>query len=43
VDSLIGDFSKARQMLGWTPKVGFEELVRIMVESDWEKVQKRGF
>jgi GDPmannose 4,6-dehydratase len=34
VDLLIGDPSKAREKLGWTPKVGFEELVRMMVESD---------
>ena len=43
VDSLLGDFSKARKILGWTPKVGFEELVKVMAQSDWEKVQKRGF
>lgn len=43
VDSLVGDASKARKKLGWAPKVGFEELVKIMVQSDWEKVQKRGF
>ena len=34
VDLLIGDPSKAREKLGWTPKVGFEELVRMMVEND---------
>jgi GDPmannose 4,6-dehydratase len=34
VDLLIGDPSKAREKLGWTPKVGFEELVRMMVDSD---------
>ncbi len=34
VDLLIGDASKARDKLGWTPKVTFEELVRRMYESD---------
>ena len=34
VDLLIGDASKARTQLGWEPKVGFEELVRMMVDSD---------
>lgn len=34
VDSLLGDASKARAHLGWRPKVGFEELVREMVEAD---------
>lgn len=36
VDLLIGDASKAEEKLGWTPKVKFEELVRIMSEADWE-------
>jgi GDPmannose 4,6-dehydratase len=34
VDLLIGDPTKAREKLGWKPKVGFEELVRMMVDSD---------
>jgi GDPmannose 4,6-dehydratase len=34
VDLLIGDASKAKEKLGWTPRVGFEQLVRMMVESD---------
>ena len=34
VDMLIGDSSKARAVLGWEPKVGFGELVRMMVEND---------
>ena len=34
VELLIGDASKARQKLGWTPKVSFPELVKIMVEAD---------
>ena len=40
VDILIGDASKAKRELGWSPKVKFKELVRIMVKADWEKVLK---
>jgi GDPmannose 4,6-dehydratase len=36
VDLLIGDASKARDVLGWTPKVTFEELIRMMVDADLE-------
>jgi GDPmannose 4,6-dehydratase len=34
VDALCGDASKAREKLGWTPTVAFEEIVRIMVDAD---------
>jgi GDPmannose 4,6-dehydratase len=34
VDILIGDASKAKKVLNWTPKVKFEELAKIMVDSD---------
>jgi GDPmannose 4,6-dehydratase len=34
VDVLIGDYSKARDQLGWEPKVRFRELVRMMVDAD---------
>ncbi len=34
VDQLIGDNSKARQILGWEPTVTFEQLVKMMVDSD---------
>lgn len=34
VDLLLGDAGKAKKKLGWTPKVSFEELVKMMVESD---------
>lgn len=36
VDLLLGDASKAREKLGWEPKVSFKELVRLMVEHDLE-------
>ncbi len=34
VDVLIGDPSKAKKQLGWTPKTKFPELVRLMTEAD---------
>ena len=40
VDMLIGDYSKAKKELGWKPRVTFEELVKIMVESDLRNIQQ---
>lgn len=40
VDLLIGDPSKAAQRLGWRPTVGFEELVRIMVDADMDLARR---
>jgi len=40
VDFLCGDAAKAREKLGWEPIVGFEELIKMMVEADLESVQK---
>jgi GDPmannose 4,6-dehydratase len=37
VDLLIGDYSKAKDQLGWEPAVRFPELVRMMVDSDRER------
>jgi GDPmannose 4,6-dehydratase len=34
VNALLGDASKAREKLGWEPKIGFKELVQEMVEAD---------
>jgi GDPmannose 4,6-dehydratase len=34
VDSLLGDASKAREKLGWEPKVRFKELIELMVDAD---------
>ena len=34
VDMLVGDSTKARDRLGWTPTVGFRELVEMMVDND---------
>jgi GDPmannose 4,6-dehydratase len=41
VDVLTGDATKARDVLGWKPKVGFPQLVEMMVESDLEAETKR--
>lgn len=38
VDLLIGDYSKAKEKLGWEPKTNFDDLVKIMVASDLEKM-----
>jgi GDPmannose 4,6-dehydratase len=40
VDLLLGDSTKARTILGWEPKVGFNELVRIMVDSDLKLAER---
>jgi GDPmannose 4,6-dehydratase len=37
VDVLIGDYSKAKEKLGWEPKVRFAELVQMMVDADRER------
>ena len=40
VDILIGDPSKAKEKLGWEPKVKFRELVKILVEHDLKNFKK---
>jgi GDPmannose 4,6-dehydratase len=40
VDQLVGDARKARKMLGWEPKVSFEELICMMVDADLEALQE---
>lgn len=40
VDYLIGDYTKAKEKLGWEPKTSFDELVKMMVEADLE-MEKR--
>jgi GDPmannose 4,6-dehydratase len=34
VDHLIGDSTKARERLGWTPRTNFEDMIRLMVDAD---------
>ena len=49
VETLLGDATYARDRLGWKPRIGFEELVREMVQTDLEEakrdalVRKHGF
>jgi|HubBroStandDraft_2_1064218.scaffolds.fasta_scaffold10900_2 GDPmannose 4,6-dehydratase len=43
VDLLIGDYSKARDILGWEPKTTFAELAQVMVEADWELAREERF
>ncbi len=39
VETLLGDYSKAKKELNWEPKVKFDELVQIMVEYDYKKAK----
>jgi GDPmannose 4,6-dehydratase len=41
VDVLVGDSSKARQKLGWQPKVSFEKMIEMMVAADLERLKNR--
>ena len=41
VDLLIGDATRAKEKLGWVPKVKFKELVKIMVEADIETLERQ--
>jgi GDPmannose 4,6-dehydratase len=41
VDLLIGDPTKAKEKLGWEPKTKFEDLTRLMVESDLKHLRHR--
>jgi GDPmannose 4,6-dehydratase len=36
VEHLIGDYSKAKEQLGWEPRTSFDQLVRLMVDADLE-------
>ena len=40
VETLIGDAAKARRKLKWKPRVGFKELVRMMVDADMQLVER---
>jgi GDPmannose 4,6-dehydratase len=41
VDQLIGDPSKAERVLGWKPETSFEQLIRLMVDADYELLSSR--
>jgi GDPmannose 4,6-dehydratase len=40
VDLLVGNASKGERVLGWKPEVGFQRLIRMMVEADLQRLQK---
>ncbi|MFM9815904.1 GDP-mannose 4,6-dehydratase [Streptomyces scabiei] len=37
VDLLLGDPTKAKQKLGWEPKMSFEQMIELMVKTDIER------
>ena len=39
VDLLVGDPAKAKKILGWEPSVSFEEMIRMMVDADLERLK----
>jgi len=39
VDLLIGDFSKAKEQLGWEPKTSFADLVKLMIDADLDLLE----
>lgn len=41
VDLLIGDPTKAKEKLGWEPKVSFEQLIQMMVEADLQLLKEK--
>jgi GDPmannose 4,6-dehydratase len=40
VETLLGDATKAREKLGWTPRIGFRELVAEMVREDLKSAER---
>ena len=40
VDVLLGDASKAKKVIGWVPKISFDELIDMMIATDMELAQK---
>jgi len=42
VEVLMGDPTKAKEKLGWEPKIKFRELVKLMVRSDYEMISNKG-
>jgi GDPmannose 4,6-dehydratase len=40
VEVLLGDAAKAKEKLGWTPKVDLQQLIKLMVEADLKRVER---
>tara|TARA_B100000959_G_scaffold268423_1_gene313117 strand:- start:453 stop:1436 length:984 start_codon:yes stop_codon:yes gene_type:complete len=43
VDSLLGNYSKAKKIIKWQPKISFRDLVKSMVTEDLKTVKRQGF
>ena len=43
VETLLGDASKAKEKLNWTPKISFEELVKEMIDEDLKLAKNDSF
>jgi GDPmannose 4,6-dehydratase len=43
VDFLVGDYTRAKRLLGWSPKTTFKQLVGIMLERDLKLVATEGY
>ena len=43
VDSLLGNYSRAKKIIKWKPKISFKELVKNMVTEDLKLVKKQGY
>lgn len=41
VDFLLGDYSKAREKLGWEPKTGFDKLIKVMIDSEIKQLNNQ--
>ncbi len=41
VDILVGDYSKAKRVLGWEPKIKFTDLVKLMVDADVQLLKEQ--
>ncbi|NNK79336.1 MAG: GDP-mannose 4,6-dehydratase, partial [Litoreibacter sp.] len=42
VETLLGDATKAREKLGWTPPTSFEDLVSEMIAADYADAKRNG-
>ena len=41
VELLIGDYGRAKSVLGWEPQTRFQDLVKLMIKSDYGKIKNR--